>query len=366
MTSHGLYVHIPFCKSKCIYCDFYSVASSKSIERVIDGLIREWESRSSELDYEPETIYIGGGTPSILTLPDLRKLLSALPVSAATEITFEANPDDITPKLVDTLTAYGVNRLSLGVQSLDDKLLRWMRRRHNSSGALNAIETARKGNLYNISADLIYGLPGMSDNVWYDTVTRLLDTGIKHLSAYCLTYSEGTPLTRSLENGDFQEVDEDSLAEQFRILRQLTHNAGFEHYEISNFAVPGFRSRHNSAYWRMDSKWLGIGPAAHSFDGMRRRANPADIRSWLNLNGSAPEAELESQLDLLNDHIVAALRTVEGIDLNHIPKKYHAALLKSAQPHISAGHLILNGSHLAIKPSSWLISNIFMRDLILV
>ncbi|MDE6301289.1 MAG: radical SAM family heme chaperone HemW [Muribaculaceae bacterium] len=365
MTSGGLYIHIPFCKSKCIYCDFYSVPSESCFDAVVDGLINEWEVRKRELETAPHTIYIGGGTPSVLPGRLVEKLFHVLPVDTAREITFEANPDDITPDYIKLLVDNGVNRLSLGVQSLNDDLLRWMRRRHDSACALQAIDTARQNGITNISGDLIYGLPEMTDQQWNSSLNRLIATGISHLSAYCLTYADGTPLAVALERGDVAETDDNTIGSQFELLRDITARAGFEHYEISNFALPGSRALHNSAYWRPDSQWLGIGPAAHSFIAHKRRANPSDIETWLKQGGQAPSSEEESQLDLLNDFIVAALRTSEGIDINDIPQRYRERLMAAAAPHIASGQMFLKDNHVGVNPRYWLISNIFMRDMIL-
>ena len=365
MTTRGLYIHIPFCKSKCIYCDFYSVPSLQRRRQVIDGLVQEWNLRKGELCGLPETVYIGGGTPSVLDPDQIERLLCAIPLEAAREVTFEANPDDVTPSLIETLRACGVNRLSLGVQSLDDSLLKWMRRRHDAATAIYAIENARRGGISNISADLIYGLPGMTIEQWEQSVNGLISTGITHLSAYCLTYAEGTPLMRSLDRGEIQPADDDDIQAQFLTLRRIAAQAGMTHYEISNFALPGFQSQHNSSYWRSDSRWLGIGPGAHSFDSRLRRVNPSDISLWSALGGAPPEAEDETSLDLLNDFLVAALRTSQGIDIHTVPERYRHTILSTMQKHINSGDMTFDGRFLAIRPDKWLISNIFMRDIIL-
>lgn len=361
----GIYIHIPFCHSKCIYCDFYSVARRDSVDAVVQGIVTEFDARAGELgDDAPGTIYLGGGTPSSLPPQAIAEIAAALPTDSVTEFTIEVNPEDVTRPAAEAWAAAGVNRVSMGVQSLDDSLLRWMRRRHTAADALHAIDTLRTAGIENVSCDLIYGLPRLDRPTWTDTLTRLLSAGIDHLSAYCLTYHSGTALTRRFERGLDPTPDDDCIADQFAILRQLTADAGFEHYEISNFGRPGRHSAHNSLYWHPLGRWLGLGPAAHSFDGHTRRIDPADIRLWLSRLPYPCDIEDETELDRLNDTIVSALRTARGLDLSCLDPATARSLISDARPHLESGHMILNDSHLAIKAEHWLISDRFIRDMI--
>ncbi|MDE6288547.1 MAG: coproporphyrinogen III oxidase family protein, partial [Muribaculaceae bacterium] len=275
---NGLYIHIPFCRSKCIYCDFYSTPSLKNMEEVVRGIIKEYACRRHEVTGTFKTAYLGGGTPSILPPELLSKLVSSLDIDSVEEFTIEVNPDDVTPEAAKLWKSLGINRVSMGVQSLDDGILRWMRRRHDSATALNAIEILRTAGFDNISCDLIYGIPGLSENIWRKSLCTLLATGIEHLSSYCLTYSPGTALQLRLDAGKDARATDNEIERQYHILRQETSRHEFNHYEISNFAVEGRHSRHNSIYWSPDGQWLGLGPSAHSFDGSLRRIDIADMK----------------------------------------------------------------------------------------
>lgn len=360
----GLYIHIPFCHSKCIYCDFYSTPRKHSINAVAKGIIEEFLCRKDEIKEPFTTIYFGGGTPSILPENTLIDIFSHLPTKAAEEITIEANPEDITDEKVDLWIDLGINRVSIGVQSLHDSILRSLGRRHNSADALKAIELLQKKGLSNISADLMYGLPGLSVDMWTDDLNRLVGTGITHLSAYCLTYHENTVLYKRWQQGKVICAEEDDIVRQFDLLRNVASNYGFEHYEISNLAKSGYRSRHNSSYWNPYSSWLGLGPSAHSFDGRIRRIDFPDILRWLNSLPAPFEIDEETELDIINDNIVTALRTLEGLDLNTMPLKYRESILKDAEKHISKGLMTLQGNRLSIKPDHWLVSDTFIREML--
>ncbi len=362
----GLYIHIPFCKSKCIYCDFYSTPSLGDIERVVDGLIVEFEQRRDEVDSDIRTIYIGGGTPSVVPADILRRLIEHLPLERCEEFTIEANPDDITPELVAAWRTMGINRVSMGIQSLDDAILRTIRRRHSAEQALAAIAMLCKGGIQNISCDLIYGLPGLSDEIWRNSLTRLLSEPISHLSAYCLTYNEGTPLYDMMLRGQIVPASDEEIESQFAILREVSSAQGFEHYEISNFARPGMRSRHNSSYWQPDSSWLGIGPSAHSFDGLTRRIDVANTYDWLRRLPAPFDIDEETPLDRINDIIVTSLRTTEGLDLSILDEATATSILRDARKFLADGSMTLVKQRLSIDQSHWLISDAFIRDLIRV
>lgn len=370
-----IYIHIPFCRSKCIYCDFYSTPSQARVEQVVEGLIAEFDARHHEMQTPPTTIYLGGGTPSILPLPLLSRLLAHIRPTATdyAEITLEVNPDDVDADKVAAWRRMGINRVSIGVQSLSDPILRTIRRRHTAAEAIEAIRTIHDGGITNISADLIYGLPGLDNDRWQSDLRALLELPISHLSAYCLTYHEGTPLYTMWQRGKVTPADDDTVAAQYDILCKTAAAAGFEHYEISNFALPGRRSRHNSSYWDSRHRWLGIGPSAHSFDGSTRRIDLPDISAWLNVLPLPFEVEEETGLDRLNDYIVAALRTADGLCLGSIPEPYRNRLLARAARFISNGPLRLETgetgeageTYLRIPASEWLISDYYIRELLL-
>ena len=362
----GLYIHIPFCRSKCIYCDFYSKPQISRFESVIVGLIREFDARRSEIVEPFTTIYIGGGTPSIIPTTLLGKLVDALPFENVEEFTIEVNPDDVSVENVKAWKAMGINRVSMGIQTFDDRVLRQIGRRHDSRQALRAIEILNSGGIDNISADLIYGLPGVDQKGWERDLKILLNQSITHLSAYCLSFNEGTMLYKMLQQGRVAEMSDDETVGRYEALCAMTMEAGFEHYEISNFALPGYRSKHNSAYWNPKHTWLGIGPSAHSFDGSVRRVDIPDIAQWLQKLPNPVVIDAEVPLDIINDLIVTSLRTAEGLDLDCIPARFHERLLNDAKRHLASGVMIHSDGHLRILPEHWLMSNCYIRDLIII
>lgn len=362
--STGIYIHIPYCHSKCIYCDFYSTPARSDLDKVVAAIADEYELRKDELTEPVSTIYLGGGTPSIVPPDILHELMTRLPVAEAGEITIEVNPEDVKPESAAAWQSMGFNRVSMGVQSLDDTLLHWMRRRHDATTALKAIGTLRDAGIDNISCDLIYGLPRLTDGIWRDTLERLLDTGITHLSAYCLSYQEGTALQIRLDRGLDPQATDDDIVSQYDILCQSAAAHGFEHYEISNFARPGFRSRHNSLYWSPAGRWLGLGPSAHSFDGTIRRIDIADTGRWLAAMPRPYDIDDETDIDRLNDTIVTSLRTLEGLDIASLTPSVSSDIIRDAEPHIRAGYMTLQDGRLAIAEKHWLISDTFIRDLI--
>lgn len=348
----GLYIHIPFCKSRCIYCDFFSTTRPERQGEYVDALLDEWDTRQGELDArdgeisEPiRTIYFGGGTPSLLTISHLQRLLQALPTETATEITLECNPGDVTPEAVSAWHAMGINRLSLGIQSFDDRVLQAIGRRHTARQAKDAVRIAQDAGFDNISIDLIYGIPtalyrdgtstnslihryieDTSDQALRAVATSLdevLRLGIQHISTYCLTYEDGTRLMHLLENGTIEEVDEDTENRLYDYIADRLLQAGFEHYEVSNFALPGYRSRHNSSYWN-DTPYIGLGAGAHSYDGRTRRSNPADLDLYIRgirNHSLRPDIEVLTPDNRYNEHIMLSLRTSEGLDYQAVNNK---------------------------------------------
>lgn len=369
----GIYVHIPFCHTKCAYCDFFSTPQTSRIDDFIDALAREWEMRRGELRGDTvKTLYIGGGTPSILSADRLERLLSILPqFPDLEEFTIEANPEDITKEWVEVVSRLGVNRVSMGVQSLIDEELKAVGRRHSAATALDAIATLQGGGIDNISADLIYGLPLQTAESWRKSLTRLLDTGIKHLSAYSLSFEPGTRLYAMLLAGKVQEAPQELSEEMYTTLCAETARHGFTHYEISNFALPSMHSRHNSSYWDA-TPYLGLGPGAHSYDGTVRRANCSNLKSYIDTlrAGVLPfTIEEESIDDRLNDLIITALRTSFGLDPDMLTviggESATRDFMRRAEPYLASGQLLPHPSsqRLYIPEHYWLISDAILRDL---
>ena len=324
----GIYLHIPFCRQACTYCNFHFTTSLRNKDALITALRKELVAEKDYLRGETvETIYFGGGTPSLLTIDDLRFTISDLqkhyPITADAEITLEANPDDISIEKLKAWKDLGINRLSIGVQSFFEEELRWMNRAHNAQQAIDNLQLARK-TFDNITMDLIYGSPLLTDEMWMQNVQTAIDLDIPHLSCYALTVEEKTPLHKNIALKKTGDVDSDKQARQFLLLMQRLREAGYEHYEVSNFAKPGYRSRHNSSYWK-GLPYLGIGPSAHSFNGAERRWNVANNNVYnKGLNEGLPVRETETltRAQQLNETIMISLRTMEGIDLNKIQNSW--------------------------------------------
>lgn len=371
----GLYIHIPFCKCRCIYCDFYSTTCGGQTKNLFtEALCAELRVRSTECPETLSSIYIGGGTPSQLTGAQIENIFHTIrshySVSHDVEITFEANPDDVTARLTETLLEQGVNRVSLGVQSFDDNILRFLRRRHTALQAETAVDRLYRSGLENISIDLIYGLPGQNTDSWAGNIQRALQLPVSHLSAYSLTYEEGTVLWQMLQKGQIHETDEQQSLDMYEILLCLTSEAGFEHYEISNFSLPGKFSRHNSSYWK-GVPYIGCGPGAHSFSGESRRQNIPDLKSYLENAGSPPHiTETLSEENRCNEFIFTSLRTHDGIDLKKMShtfgKKRLAELLALSQRHLQSGRLILEHDRLRLSRKGIFVSDDIMSDLMFV
>jgi len=320
----GIYLHIPFCKQACTYCNFHFATSLRYKDDLIAAMRKEIVAEKEYLKGESvNTIYFGGGTPSLLPIADCRLLIADLlenyPVAADAEITLEANPDDISTEKLKAWKTLGINRLSIGVQSFFEEELRWMNRAHNAQQAIHNLQLA-KSEFDNITMDLIYGSPLLTDEMWMQNVQRAVGLNIPHLSCYALTVEEKTPLHKNIALHKTVDVDSDKQARQFLLLMQWLRAAGYEHYEVSNFAKSGFRSRHNSSYWK-GIPYLGIGPSAHSFNGNERRWNAANNNAYIKgTSEGIPQRETEvlSSTQQLNETIMISLRTMEGIDLNKI------------------------------------------------
>ncbi|MBJ2183554.1 MAG: radical SAM family heme chaperone HemW [Muribaculaceae bacterium] len=358
----GIYIHIPYCRAKCYYCDFFSTPRTDTVAATLDGIVAEYACRRQELASHPvSTVYFGGGTPSSLPSSALARICDAIPMGGACERTIEVNPDDVTAKNAGEWLGMGFNRVSMGIQSLNDDELRSVGRRHSAAEAITALSTLRDAGFDNISADLIYGLPGQTPASWETSLRRLLDTGITHLSAYSLSYEPGTRLTAMLAAGRITPVDDDTVAQMYHILCRIASDAGFEHYEISNFARPEMRSRHNSAYWT-STPYLGLGPGAHSLaaDGTRR-ASPANIARWLR---DGAQIDAETDVDRLNDRIITGLRTSDGLDLSTFHPDEAEALLGRAARFLRSGKLEYAGGVLSIPEKHWIVSDGIMCELL--
>ncbi len=344
----GIYVHIPFCVSRCAYCDFYSTTCLDKRHEYVEAVINEWHERQDYLQGEAvQTIYLGGGTPSVLEIEDIQKLLTALPLTTAQEITLEANPGDLNEAKLRAIRALGVNRLSIGIQCFDDKMLQRIGRRHTRQQAIEAVQMAQQVGFDNLSIDLIYGLPDQTLDEWKEQVTIALNLGVQHISTYCLTIEPSTTLGQQFEAGIIEEVDENTENSMFDYICQAAQAKGYEHYEISNFALPNYKSQHNSSYWN-GTKYIGLGAGAHSYDGHSRQWNKPDLEQYL--RSREVEREQLSELDRYNETIMLSLRTSQGLAADQIePNKMskwieRGMIIKQNNAYIAtqAGQHILN------------------------
>lgn len=372
----GVYVHIPFCASRCSYCDFYSTLKLETAgSHYVDALIGEAVLRRCELHGEAvRTLYLGGGTPSQLPQPLLSRLVEglrgALDLYGVEEFTIEANPDDVTPEWCAALPALGVNRVSMGVQSFEDRVLRAIGRRHTSQQVVKAVENLHDVGIGNISLDLIYGLPGQTLDSWAESVDRAIALAPRHVSAYWLTYEPGTRLWRQREQGEVAEVPEDVCIAMYHLLVKRLQEAGFEHYEISNFSQPGYHSRHNSSYWD-GTPYLGLGAAAHSYDRNVRRSNPHDLHSYISCIAAGKTACIEEEMTLwerYDERVMLSLRTASGMDVERLRQEFGDELaghfIHEVQRHIAAGNIRREGdSRYVLTTDGILLSDSVMRDL---
>ena len=401
----GIYIHIPFCRSRCIYCGFYSTTALDLRQRYVDALCREMEIRGTghlisgqSPDQGPvppiSTIYLGGGTPSQLTFDQLHQLFiyinKVYPLTSEREITIEVNPDDVTVEFAALLQQLPVNRVSMGIQTFDDQRLRFLHRRHTSRQAIEAVSILRAAGINNLSIDLMYGFPGETLSDWQSDIDSALALNVEHISAYCLMIEEGTPLHRMLKqhNGDCplceqrselqgdcpQCVDEETERSMYYTLIDRLTAAGYEHYEISNFARPGFRSRHNSSYWN-GTPYIGLGAAAHSYDIHSRSWNIADINAYIEGIERGERLFEEELLDndtRYNDAVTVGLRTCEGINLDTLPKKYRDYCMKNARRYLDDGLLELSVVGNLTSPTLHLtrrglfVSDMVMSDLMMI
>lgn len=378
----GIYIHIPFCKQACYYCNFHFSTSLKQRTEMIQAIQTEIELQKDFLkrisDKEKQksfikTIYLGGGTPSLLEIKDIRAVLTSVSkcfnISSDCEITLEANPDDVNPVKLREWKTSGINRLSLGVQSFYDKDLKWMNRSHNAHQAYHAMTEIKKAGFNNFSADLIFGIPGQTDSQWEKNIDQMIRLEVPHLSCYALTVEPKTALHHFIQKKKYPPVNEEQTARQYEILINKLVYFGYEHYEISNFALPGYRSRHNGNYWK-GVPYVGIGPSAHSFNGKMRQWNIADNAQYMeSLKKDIIPAEKEILTSAMqwDEYIMISLRTLEGCDLNYILKKWGEAesekLKTDCLKFISKGQMILENDHLVLTSKGKLFADRIASEL---
>ena len=377
----GLYVHIPFCATRCSYCGFYSTTKLDLQDRYVDSLCREIALRKEYLSSNStdskaantiiRTIYIGGGTPSQLSRYSLEKLFHAIDTyleCSPEEVTMEVNPDDVTNDLAETISALHINRVSMGAQTFDDNRLKFLNRRHKSFQVERAIDILHEHGVGNISIDLIFGFPGQTCDSWKEDVRRAISLDIQHISAYSLMYEEGTRLYRMLKENMIKEIDEEVSLNMYNELINILCDAGYEHYEISNFAKKGYRAQHNSSYWH-DIPYLGIGAAAHSYNIKSRQWNVSDINKYIESisHDTVPFTFESIDADThYNDIVTTELRTSEGIDLSRLADKYVQYIVKQAARHVADKTVDINDGHLKLTREGLYISDMIMSDLMKV
>lgn len=368
----GIYIHIPFCKQACHYCDFHFSTSMKKKPEILAALCKELEMRKKELKGTIQTIYFGGGTPSLLTLDELETIFKSIyqnyQVSKNPEITLEANPDDLTFEKISALSQSKINRLSIGVQSFFDTHLNLMNRAHDTTQAHQSLMESKRY-FDNISVDLIYGIPGMSEKQWLENINTVIALEIPHISSYALTVEPRTALKKLIEIGKIQPVDDAMAKRHYELLCQLMEQNGYRNYEFSNFCLPGYESQNNSAYWE-GIPYLGIGPSAHSFDGNSRSWNVSNNTIYCKniAQGILPsEKEILTVQDRYNEYIMTGLRTISGVSLNRVTERfgedYAKYLLEQAQAHLDSGLLILNNQTLTISKKGKFLGDKLSSDL---
>ena len=366
----GLYIHIPFCRSRCVYCGFFSTTCLEQRQDYVEALGREMQLRPSMCQFD--TVYLGGGTPSQLSGEQLQRLFlyinNMYDVSPQAEVTMECNPDDVTVPFVATLSQLPVNRVSMGAQTFNDERLRFLHRRHRAEQVGEAVKRLRSVGIANISIDLMYGFPGETMLEWNADIDAALALGVEHLSAYALSYEEGTPLYTMLQQGRVEELDEELQRAMYYTLKDRLETAGYEHYELSNFARPGCRSRHNSSYWN-HTPYIGLGAGAHSFDGRHRQWNVADIGQYVEAIGEdrvPADGEVIDDVTRYNETVMTALRTIDGIRLDMLSTSERAHCLTQAKKFLDCGWLCLpDDNTLRLTRDGLFVSDTIMSDLML-
>lgn len=372
----GIYLHIPFCKTRCTYCDFYTLTNESQIDKFVEAICKEAVIRKDEIPEEIKTIYFGGGTPSRLSINHFQKIFEVLynnyRIDPNAEITAEANPDDLSKDYLKTLSELPVNRLSIGIQSFNDKELKFLSRRHSSQQAIDSVKIAQSHGFNNISVDLMYGLPDQTIEIWRDNLEHVTNLGVQHLSAYHLIYEEKTRMYSLLKAGKIKPVDEELSTTMFSMLIDWMTSHKFIQYEISAFGKEGFFSQHNTSYWK-NRKYLGLGPAAHSYNGYDRSWNISSLIKYIQ---GAELREIPRQVEHLtinekyNEFILTGLRTMWGINLsdmiNMFGDEIYSYCMENAQQHIKSGKLIIKDNILKLTKEGIFISDGIMSDLMIV
>lgn len=370
----GIYIHIPYCKKACTYCNFHFSTNLKTKADLVKALIHQIDTDDFVKERDIQTIYFGGGTPSILSASELTDIIKAVhtnfTVAKDAEFTLEANPDDITPPNTSLWQEAGVNRISLGVQSFFEEDLTFMNRAHNSAQALSSIHLLQKSGYKNITIDLIYGSPTTSDRMWKENLKMAIDTGVPHISSYCLTVEEHTSLAYQVKKGQVA-IDEQKASDQFEVLIQSLQNAGFEQYEISNFGKPGYHSQHNTSYWQ-NKTYHGFGPGAHSYNGTSRKwmiANNAKYIAGINNNEICHEEEILTLNDHYNEYIMTRLRTQWGVIYEEVHNKFgkdYLSQLKLSVGNIDPQHIICDQNRLVLSHKGKFYADRIASDLFII
>lgn len=369
----GIYLHIPFCDKKCYYCDFFSTVSRLKTDSVLAVMQKELTLQAGYLpESKVDTIYFGGGTPSLLPVERVSELLEAIygtfDCSNVVEVTMETNPDDLSASYLERLVATKINRLSIGIQSFDDELLGFMNRRHNAQQAKKAVSEAQRVGFDNITIDLMYGIPGLTLEGWQNAVKEALELDVQHISAYHLTIEPMTVFGKRAQSGKLLPIDEQSGCEQYDVLHSMLSEAGFEHYEISNFAKPGFRSKHNSSYWS-SKPYLGIGPSAHSYNGKTRRWSEASIDKYIGgcERGECYTEELLTDTERHNEYIMTRLRTAEGLATAEFKFLFGEHRLRQLMANVGKfereGVMRVNSERISIPPEHFMMSDAMICEL---
>ncbi len=370
----GLYFHIPFCKQACHYCDFHFSTNQTLTSELVNQLAAELTLQKEYLHGEPiETIYFGGGTPSLLNAHELDFLLTSIQknyqVATNIEVTLEANPDDLNPKKLSEIKSAGVNRLSIGIQSFDETVLKFLNRAHTAAEALGCVENARKAGIQNISIDLIYSIPGQNEETLKSNLATALTLHPNHISAYSLTVEEKTVFGRWASKGKLHAMEEDQSAQQFELVMDSLMQNGYQHYEISNYCLPGFQSKHNTSYWK-GKKYLGVGPSAHSYDGATRQFNISNNHLYIKSiqKGIVPyEREELTGENKINEYLFTSLRTEWGCDLNYLAEQFGYDLATQKKPYLNqllASNLVeLKGDTILLTRTGKLLADRIASDL---
>ncbi len=362
-----IYIHIPFCKQACHYCNFHFSTSMKYKDEVLNAILHEIELQKNYLSSQTiKSIYFGGGTPSLLTADEIKRIFSKLAqfytIEKDVEITLEANPDDLTPSKIKDFASTPINRFSIGIQSFHDVDLKYMNRAHNAEEAQKCVKYAQDNGFSNITVDLIYGTPTMNNDRWHENIQTTFDLGVPHVSCYALTVEPNTALDHFVKKKKMPPVDEEQSAQQFEILIAEMEKNGFDHYEISNFAQPDHYAKHNSNYWKGVS-YLGLGPSAHSFNGQSRQWNIAHNMKYIKaINSDQIPFEIEhlSTDDLYNEYVMTGLRTIWGMDLARIEAfgaRYKKSFLKTIQPFLDNGIALQNETHYMLSKQGKLMAD---------